>query len=295
MRPSEERKLRRHIREVMNSSGVGWQSTGDLSTAPVSVSAVVDPSASKTDPGNQNFVPRNRMELKSTISSMIDDISDDDAVEFYSTLKDAIDSNAKEKEKDEKKMRNNKHIEERVRRSIRKMLRESEAYNPTGMSYSGPVVGRPSPRAGYVNCDTCEGEGDLPNGAICPECKGKGQLKDTGRKNTMMTDVSGATFDDIAKELGLAGPSGARKAVDLALEKAKFVATMDQDELDIIVLTAMNDYVEQLNRSGELTPADVKLLKDHPNIVSELDGFREFLDGVLRKVRKPQKVYNPVK
>lgn len=289
-----EESIRRKIREILSTPGMGWQSTGDLGTAPVSVSSVVDPSASKTDPGNPKHVPTNRMELRAALSNMIDDISDDDAVDFYSSFKDVIDTK-EETEKEEQKMRSNKKVEEMVRRSIRRMLMsEVGPYRDTGMSYSGPMVGNPAPREGMQSCETCEATGELPNGADCPECKGTGQVRASGRKNLMMTDVSGASFKEIATELGYASESGAKKAVELALQKARFVATMDQDDLNIIVLSAMNDYIERLNKTGELTSADVKLLKDHPNIVSELDGFREFLDGVLRKSRKSQPLYNPI-
>ena len=287
--------VRQRIREILTTPGMGWQSTGDLGTAPVSVSSVVDPSASKTDPGNSKHVPTNRMELRAAVSNMIDDISDDEVIDFYSSFKDVILSNEENEEKEEQEMRNSKKVEEMVRRSIRRMLmNEAGPYRDTGLSYSGPMVGNPAPRAGMQSCETCEGTGELPNGADCPECKGTGQVKAGGRKNLMMTDVSGASFKDIATEMGYASESGAKKAVELALQKARFVATMDENELEIIVLTAMNDYVEKLNKTGELSPADVKLLKDHPNIVSELDGFREFLDGVLRKARKSQPLYNPI-
>jgi hypothetical protein len=106
------------------------------------------------------------------------------------------------------------------------------------------------------------------------------------RKNVMMGDVSGSSFKDIAKELGFAAESGAKQAVVKALEKAKFVGTMDPDELEILVLKSMSDYIDMLSNTGELSPADVKLLKDHPDIVRDLEGFREFLDKSIRTTRK---------
>ena len=115
-----------------------------------------------------------------------------------------------------------------------------------------------------------------------------------------MADVQGATFDEIAQELGFS-VAGAKQAVDKALTKAKFVASLSDtsaegeagegDDLEIITLMAMNDYIKHLARGvggpeeGEdaLTPADIKLMKDHPDIVRELDGFREFLHKYIRK------------
>ncbi len=110
-----------------------------------------------------------------------------------------------------------------------------------------------------------------------------------------MTDVSGATFEDIAKELGFS-VAGAKQAVDKALEKAQFLAQdMDDDDREILVLTSMNDYIKYLNKSGELTAADVQLMKDHPDVVRELDGFREFLHNAIRRQRKSdQELENPL-
>lgn len=273
--------IRQYIREIFTTPGVGWQSTGDLSTSPASISAVVDPSAALTNPGNPNFIPSSRKELEPAVSSLIGDISDDDAAEFYDRIKSSIE-NLKDEEENMSKQKN---VEETIRRSIRKMLREAGPYRDTGMSYSGPMIGS-RVRPGFEECEACEGEGMLDDGTDCKVCKGTGMIQLTGRKNVMMTDVGGASFEDIAKEMGYAAASGARQAVDRALEKAKFTASMDPDELEITTLTAMNDYISVLNKSGELTSADVQLLRDHPGIISQLDGFREFLDSYIKKAMK---------
>ena len=106
-----------------------------------------------------------------------------------------------------------------------------------------------------------------------------------------------ASFQEIAKELGFS-VAGAKQAVDKALEKATFLSQdMDEDDLEILVLVAMNDYIKMLSKGvgvedGEepLTPSDIQLMKDHPDIVRELDGFREFLHNAIRRARKEQAV-----
>lgn len=123
-----------------------------------------------------------------------------------------------------------------------------------------------------------------------------------------------ASFEDIAKELGFA-VSGAKQAVDKALLKAQWVAKLVDyenphmsDDLDIIVLGAINDYIKKLSKAGVvqsdklsdpdddvITSADIQLMKDHPDIVEEMPGFREFLHGVIKKAMKPgQRLYNPL-
>lgn len=101
-----------------------------------------------------------------------------------------------------------------------------------------------------------------------------------------MADVSGASFEKIATELGFS-VAGAKQAVDKALEKAQWIGQeLEEDDREILVLTAMNDYIKYLTKSGELTSADIQLMKDHPSIVRELDGFREFLHNAIRRTRK---------
>jgi len=131
---------------------------------------------------------------------------------------------------------------------------------------------------------------------------GKRAYKATAIGN--MADVQGATFEEIAAELGFS-VAGAKQAVDKALTKAKFVGNLSDtsvegdigegDDLEIITLMAMNDYIKYLARGvgepgeeGEepLTAADIKLMKDHPDIVRELDGFREFLHKYIRNAMK---------
>jgi hypothetical protein len=61
---------------------------------------------------------------------------------------------------------------------------------------------------------------------------------------------------------------------------------LNPEELEIIVLQTMSDYIDFLKSSGELDAEEVKMLKNNPGVVKELDGFREFLDKNLRKVKK---------
>lgn len=110
--------------------------------------------------------------------------------------------------------------------------------------------------------------------------------------------VGAASFEDIAKETGMS-VSGAKQAVDKALLRFKFLHQAmenDPEEVEIMVLTAMNDYINMLNKTGELTAADVQLMKDHPDIVRELDGFREYLHNTIRRAMKakPEDIEDPL-
>ena len=274
--------VRELVRETMMNPSTGWQTTSDLSDSPSSVSAVVDPSASLTDPGNPNFKPSNRKELQAAISTLTSDVSDDEASDCYDVMKSAID----QKREEDEDMKDNKKVEEAVRTAIRKFLSEAELPPvkkiPMGVHGGEWMKAHSKRRADLAK--TLKGMKDDPDA----EDMSRADEPVTGRerKNVMQTDIGGASFKQIAQELGYASESGAKQAAEKAMAKVKFASNMDQDQLQIVVLTAMSDYIDFLNKSGELTPADVQLMKDHPGIVSELDGFREFLDKYIKREMK---------
>jgi hypothetical protein len=70
------------------------------------------------------------------------------------------------------------------------------------------------------------------------------------------------------------------------MQKAKFVGSMDQDDLEILVLQSMSEYIDILKNTGEISNEEVSLLKNNPGIVRELDGFREFLNNAIKSARK---------
>jgi hypothetical protein len=234
-----------------------------------------------TDPENPNFKPSNRKELKIALSAALEEIPDDLASDTFDVVNDAI-----EKNKDEDDKMSNKKVEEAIRLAIRKMLSEAELPPvkkiPMGVHGGEWMKAHEKRRKDLektltsMNVDTDAEEmvrADAP-------------VVGRDRKNVMQTDVGGASFKQIAQEMGYASESGAKQAVEKAMAKVQFASSMDPDQLQIVVLTAMSDYIDFLNKSGELTPADVQLMKDHPNIVSELDGFREFLDKYMKRQMK---------
>jgi hypothetical protein len=264
-----ESSIRELLKEILDSS------------SPVNVNPVVDPQAAETDPTNQSFSPDNKVELMSAIRMLVNSVDDEHANDVYVAIKDAI-----EKKEDEMKKVN---VEEAIRMTIRKMLTEADddlpqvKKIPTGV-HGGEFMRRfEKSKAGLQKTFSSMRDDDYEPLKADEPAAGR------GRKNVMMTDVSGASFKDIAKEMGFAAESGAKQAVEKALAKAKFVMKMDlmdPEELEIVVLQSMKDYIDVLKNTGELDAQEVKLLNDNPGIVRELDGFREFLDKALRKVRK---------
>jgi hypothetical protein len=242
----------------------------------IDVNDVIDPSAAQTNPINAEFVPTTRPELDVAVKQLTKDIPGDRISPAYKSIKDAIKADEVQREKDDKMKADDKKkaVEETVRRAVRKTLSEINPRFDT--SYSG---------MDYSSGDDDDDEDDLDSD------KPKRTYKATALGN--MADVDGASFEEIATELGFS-VAGAKQAVDKALEKAQFIAATDSDEMEIIVLTTMSDYIKMLAKTGELSSADVTLLKDHPAIVRELDGFRDYLHNSIRRARKATAVVNPL-
>lgn len=302
------RELIRHLFENKDMGSVFLPRT--LVERPIEANPVVDPSAILTDKDHKNQRPRNSVELQVAIKKITNDLPDVEASKIYDTVIDAL-------EKDNEKPMNkpNKNVEESIRSAIRKMLDEGWVTDPkTGATIwqdeapkkkvaapVGQVVGD-MPPVKKIPAGVMGGEaerrfqktkkslaGALKKPEVMQAVEDEAAPDDVARrKNVTMTDVQGASFQQIADELGFA-VSGAKQAVDKALSKLQWLTSYVQaspEDFEVMTLTAMNDYVNYLNKSGELTSEDVTLLKNHPDIVQSLDGFREFLDKYIRKARK---------
>lgn len=298
----------------------------------VNVNDVVDPSSTQTDAGHPNSKPQNKAELQVAIGTLVDDLPDDQVATVYDRLKSSI-KVAQDKgdgaPKEKKKMDKKDNVEEAVRLAIRKMLAEAWVKGPSGdeiwtdetpkkgkkpsaAAPSGPLppvkkipLGQ---RGGEASSRLEKNKKDLrhtfklmkddPADADDDMSDDSAEPSRTYKSTAIggMSDVQGASFQDIAKDLGFS-VAGAKQAVDKALLKAQWLAKLEgeaPEELEIITLTSMNDYIKFLAKSGELSSADVQLMKDHPDIVRELPNFREFLDKAIRKARKGGQLESPV-
>lgn len=234
---------------------------------PVNVNDIVDPSASLTNPDNKRYVPNNAAEFQVAINALSSDLPDEKFADLYKRVKGAMVDLEKEEnsslmtrgEKKVKSRNKDTKTEAIVRANVRRMLRET-----------GLTQGRPMKSGGRSKGDSSERE-----------------LEDKEY-----------TFEEIAEEEGFASASGAKQAVERAVEKAQWIASMQlgsPEEIDKIVLQALGDYIKYLNSSQVLSSADVKMLKDHPSVVVELEGFREHLDKYIKRARRDNPMGFPMR
>jgi hypothetical protein len=240
------------------------------------VADVVDPNALVTDPLDDDRRPQNTRDLKLGLSQQLDGVPDREASDTYEAIEGALDAlrdkrgenhieNAKEDEdKEERESLQDKQEEQqkmstesKLRATIQKIIKEGIFDAPP------PKINRKRPQ--LIN--------------------NTGTGKAGKRKYTATKDQEGASLQDIAADLG-GSVSGARRVVEWALKKFNFLMSLDPEEVDEIVDEGVDDYVKELESSGELTPEEVADLKANTDALMTLDGFKEFLHGYIRSAAK---------
>jgi len=268
-----------------------------LGPAMINVNPVVDPSAAITDPSNANFRPGTKAELNVALTALVNNLSDDKIGSVYDTIKDSFDS--PEDVEGKKKMKANTQSEHIVRLAVRKLMNEISksaeeraakawASGPSGdearaayLAKGGTVTRLPSGASSYMR------------GAKSPAvAKLRADLEkmpddtdqDVGGSNMMVADVGGMGLKELAAEFGFKNPNGVLQWINRVLTKVKG-RVENFEELQVLTLEILNDYINELAAASEpeLTPHDVQLMKDNPQMVAELDSFRVYLNNRLRK------------
>lgn len=294
----KEQAIRQFLREAMFSTGnVESGDVYDPASPPVSVNSVVDPSAVVTDPDNPNYTPQNKSELQMSLNALTGNVSDDKVVDVYNAVKEVIDSLTKEKsEKEDPGMKDTK-VEALIRAHVRKMLREAAGGHAEGPSSAGLSSMIGSSR-GKSPCEKCDGIGTDPEtGSECKACDGSGEVE-TGKKYDTVKDVGGATLQQLAASIGQKSAGKINDLIDSSMAKVKdrveYLPNETIDKIYNTVMKAYDDYVQELIGTGELTPADIQFLADHPDAAYEefegLADFRAEIDSIVDAETKKLKL-----
>lgn len=281
----------------------------------VKINPVVDQSAILTDPSNNDYKPGDKKELQVVLSAMVDDLSDDKVSDFYDSLKSVLQS----KEEDEGKEQMNKgneKIEEAIRFVVRSLLENVKLPKRQIKEYyekdpkTGEMVWKgkgPSPKltpaADLQKLDpSARG---LKVGAKSPAVKSLRATLNKMRDEEFSEVPSDAPQDGrsrknksgevelktIAAELGFKNPNGALQFMNRVLEKFKS-RFENYDEVMIASLEIMKEYIDELSsphKSGStmqdplITPQDAELMKQHPEMIKDLQTFRVYLNKKLRE------------
>lgn len=100
-------------------------------------------------------------------------------------------------------------------------------------------------------------------------------------------DEDGWEFKKMALALGHGDRvHRARQEFDRTMNKTRFLAQMDPDDLELMTSLAVKDYIELLSTSGELSDEDIQLLKSNDQIVRDMPGFRNFLHKQIKRISR---------
>ena len=269
----------------------------------VNINPVVDPSAIVTDPANQDYKPRSRQELKISLGTLIDDLSDENVSDIYDSLKNILTMKEDKKEREQMKKSNDK-IEEAIRLAVRKILAESNLFNefyakdPT----TGEMVWKgkgPAPTLS-PNVNIQKLDPSASGRVVGPQTSDVKGLRATMKKMTSSDfDVvdptapaagrtrrnkmeEGEKLKELAKEFGFKNPNGVLQFIKRVSEKFKS-RSENYDEVNVAMLETMKDYIAELASGGDLSPADVQMLYDHPEHLTDLETFRIYADKKLKQ------------
>lgn len=215
--------------------------------------------------GDQDFVPLNNVELAKSLYTLAKEVPQEKIKSFYSDVKELLVSLSDGKEIF--KMTN----EQQLRKEIRKLVKE--AWEEEGYSVIDPALDDTA----IVDPADAEAEEELA----------KRELERQKRKFR-----GKQLYKDIAAATGLS-VSGAKGEAVRATKRFIFLmnlADLAQGEYDKLVNSAMDSYIGYLESSGALSSEEIVDLKDNPDLVRELAGFRDHMRKHVTRLAKQKGV-----
>ncbi len=246
--------------------------------APVVPNAVVDrPSIQlDVDPVDVKHLPRSKNEMIVMVRSLLDNVDDDQSGELYSKIKDLVSKRETQVVTSPQSTGNqgiatmeNKRISDMVM-----MIVEAEL----GKSRRGK-----SSDEEEVEVEDEEDVWDADKEADEEEAEEEKQKK--GRGEIGAYGVDGDTLEKIGEEMGFT-KEAAKKAVETAMERFKALYTMDDAERGELVLTGINDYIDFLATSGEMSSEEESFMRLHPKVVAASDSFRDFFSKYVKRATR---------
>lgn len=97
--------------------------------------------------------------------------------------------------------------------------------------------------------------------------------------------VDGMTLEKIGAELGFT-KEAAKKAVETAMERFKALHVMDPEDSAELVLTGVDDYIDMLSDTGEMSEDEESFMRLHPRVVAMSDNFRDFFSKYVKRAAR---------
>mgnify|MGYP001571893462 FL=1 len=218
------------------------------------------------------FVPANPNELAVAADKLARRVDPTSLNQYYTQLKRLAKAEEEGRLSSTKQKVDVGTVEEQLRKHVRDaLISEISPWAGGGLAFSGWGVDPD------IEDDDNEEDDDEPR---------------QRRQHLTTKDVEGDTLDSIAKEFGFVAPSGAKAFLFRTMEKFKHLFVLrDEDPaaFDRFIFMAASEYIGYLKSSGELDDEEVELLYSHPELVAELEGFREYLHVFVKRAMRKAK------
>ena len=304
-----ESELRSLIKVLLEDKSLGQQL--------VKVNPVVDPSALLTDPSNPDYKPNTKQELQVALTTIINNMPDDKVPDMYDLLRGALHSQEQEDKGKDQMDKSNKKVEESIRMTIRALLEKVEFPRSIKEYYAkdsatGEMVWKgsgPAPKLASGSTSVQKLDPSARGTVVGPQSPAGKALKKTFKKmkysDLTMSDTSepdegrmrrnkmqeGDKLLELAREFGFKNPNGVLQFINRILEKLKR-RFADYDAVVVASLEIMKEYIDELSspyKSGSkmldplITPQDAEVMRQHPELIKDLETFRVYLNKKLRE------------
>jgi hypothetical protein len=315
-----ESALRELLTEALENDGA----MGYDADAPIVPNAVVDRVSIQLDidPVELRHLPKNKNELIIMVRNLLDDLPDDQSGEMYKKIRDVFSGNdtgtrdfakgqtfksnvtpdinqARNLQRDPNKMEN-KNISSVIKRIVEEVMGGEKFMKIGGQRFDplDPEQETPEDEVKFIKDDGLDdgpfGDDELSDSAWDPESPDEDDDEDDDspkkRKSRAGLEigaygVDGDTLEKIGEEMGFT-KEAAKKAIETAMERFKALHTMDDEERAELVLGGVNDYIDMLGDTGELSDEEEEFMRIHPKVVAMSDNFREFFSKYVKRATR---------
>jgi len=270
-----------------------------LGPAMINVNPVVDPSAAVTDPANPNFKPSSKAELIVALQAMVQQLPDENISDVYDSIKGSM---IPKQDQGEEKMDKGTKAEQVIRLAVRKIIseiskkKEEEAAEMWNQGLSGDAARAEFlSRGGKITKVPAGTTARKPGEYGAPPTEKQRldlkkalsgtHLEDEDEKSEKRGYETGdITLRELAAEFGFKNPNGVLQWINNKVLPKIRTRAENPLLLQTATLEAMKEYIDELAAATDMPEDEVELLKKNPDMVGELESFRNYLQKKLAKV-----------
>ena len=199
-----------------------------------------------------DYVPNTVKDLSAAVAEMTKAISPEQIQSFYTKYQDMVEKTVAEQEDEEM---GEEMTETNLRKRVAAILREAVNKAP---DWTQNISDEEAP---WWVQKQFEDEFE-------PEPEEEEEVEKPADENSL---------EDIAKQTGFAGPSGAKNFIVKLVTRVKRFANVPDDEFDALIEFGAGEYIDLLEQSGTIDKSDAAYMNQNKSHVTSLPSFKYFL------------------